>query len=59
MYSKGEETAVVLKAFVDSDFTVDLDKRRSTSGYLFTLFGNNISLRPVLQPVVTLSTTEA
>ena len=29
--------------FVVSDFTVDLDKRRSTSGYVFTLVGGAIS----------------
>ena len=29
--------------FVDSDFTGDLDKRRSTLGYVFTLAGGAIS----------------
>ena len=29
--------------YVDSDFAGDLDKRRSTSGYVFTLTGGAIS----------------
>eukprot|EP00253_Pinus_taeda_P011150 PITA_11150 len=45
--------------YVDSDFVGDLDKRRSTSGYVFTLAGGAISWMSKLQNVVTLSTTEA
>ena len=45
--------------YVDSDFAGDLDKRRSTSGYVFTLVGGPISWMSKLQDVVTLSTTEA
>eukprot|EP00253_Pinus_taeda_P023235 PITA_23235 len=37
----------------------DLDKRRSTSGYVFTLAGGVISWMSKLQNVVALSTTEA
>ena len=37
-------TVVVnLSGYVDSDFAGDLDKRRSTSGYVFTLAGGAIS----------------
>ena len=45
--------------FVDSDFTGDLDKRRSTSGYVFTLAGGAISWMSKLQDTVALSITEA
>ncbi|CAL2237091.1 unnamed protein product [Prunus armeniaca] len=37
----------------------DLDKRRSTSGYVFTCAGGLISWRALLQPITALSTTEA
>eukprot|EP00253_Pinus_taeda_P021514 PITA_21514 len=37
----------------------DLDKRRSTSGYVFTLVGGAISWMSKLQNIVALSTTEA
>ena len=29
--------------YVDSDYVGDLDKRRSTTGYIFTLFGGPVS----------------
>ena len=43
--------------FVDSYFAGDLDKRRSTSGYVFTLAGGDISWMSNLQETVALSTT--
>ena len=46
-------------SYVDSDFAGDLDKRRSTSGYVFTLPGGPISWMSKLQSIVALSTTEA
>ena len=45
--------------YVDSDFAGDLDKRRSTSGYVFTFAGGPISWMSKLQSIVALSTTEA
>ncbi|XP_060210257.1 secreted RxLR effector protein 161-like [Lycium barbarum] len=45
--------------YVDSDFAGDLDRRRSTTGYIFTLAGNVISWKATLQSIVALSTTEA
>ena len=36
------ETSDSICGFVDSDFAGDLDKRRSTSGYVFTLAGGAI-----------------
>eukprot|EP00253_Pinus_taeda_P010898 PITA_10898 len=44
--------------YVDSDFAGDLDKRRSTSGYIFTLAGGAISWMSKLQNIIALSTTE-
>jgi hypothetical protein len=45
--------------YVDSYFAGDLDKRRSTSGYVFTLAGGPVSWMSKLQNIVALSTTEA
>ncbi|KAG8497200.1 hypothetical protein CXB51_008576 [Gossypium anomalum] len=45
--------------YVDSDYTGDLDKRRSTTGYVFTLAGGPISWKSTLQSTVALSTIEA
>nr|CAD1818055.1 unnamed protein product [Ananas comosus var. bracteatus] len=48
-----------LTGYVDSDYAGDLDKRRSLTGYVFSLGGCAISWRACLQPTVALSTTEA
>ena len=45
--------------YVDSDYAGDLDKRRSITGYVFTLGSSVISWKATLQPTVVLSTTEA
>jgi hypothetical protein len=45
--------------YVDSDFVGDLDKMRSTLGYVFTLAGGAISWMSKLQSIVALSTTQA
>ncbi|KAH9670812.1 Integrase catalytic domain-containing protein [Citrus sinensis] len=45
--------------YCNSDFTGDLDKRRSTTGYVFTLGGGPVSWRSILQSTIALSTTEA
>ena len=44
--------------YVDSDCAGDLNKRRSTTGYVFTLSQAPASCRSTLQSTVTLSTTE-
>jgi len=49
----------VVMGYIDSDFAGDIDKRRSTTGYVFTLAGGAISWLSKLQDVVALSTTEA
>ncbi|PON33119.1 hypothetical protein PanWU01x14_355340, partial [Parasponia andersonii] len=48
-----------VKGYVDSDFVGDLDKRKSITGYVFTLVEGAISWVSKLQTVVALSTTEA
>ena len=48
-----------LVGFADSDFAGDRDSRKSTTAYFFTLGGNYISWKSQLQPLVTLSSTEA
>ncbi|KAE8735884.1 hypothetical protein F3Y22_tig00000329pilonHSYRG00358 [Hibiscus syriacus] len=44
--------------YVDSDYAGDLDNRRSTIGYVFTLGGGPICWKSTVQSVVALSTTE-
>jgi hypothetical protein len=44
--------------FVDVDWVGHLDHRRSTSGYVFTLFGGAIGWMSKKQVVVALSTIE-
>ena len=44
--------------YVDSDYVGDLDKRRSTAGYLSTMASGPICWRSTLQSTVALSTTK-
>ena len=44
---------------MDSDYAADLDKRRSLTGYVFTVGGCAVSWKATLQAVVAQSTTEA
>ncbi|MCO5551899.1 hypothetical protein L7F22_005406 [Adiantum nelumboides] len=55
-FGKGKLSVV---GYTDADYAGDLDKRRSTSGYLYTFAGGAISWLSRLQSCVTLSTTEA
>jgi transposase InsO family protein len=48
-----------LVGYSDADFGGDPDKRRSTTGYVFTIAGGAISWASKLQPTVAASTTEA
>ncbi|KAL5572018.1 hypothetical protein UlMin_021615 [Ulmus minor] len=59
LYKRCESAGAKLVGYVDADFAGDLDKRRSLTGYVFTLFGCTVSWKAQLQPVVALSTTEA
>ena len=47
-----------VRGYTDSDYARDLDKRRSTVGYVFMLAGGVVSWRSQLQDCVTQSTTE-
>jgi hypothetical protein len=55
----GLERMLDIHGFVDADWAGDLDQRRSTSGYVFSLFGGAVSWMSKRQSVVALSTTEA
>ena len=48
-----------IRGFADANWVRDMDQRRSTSGYVFNLFGGTISWMSKKQFVVSLSTTEA
>ena len=47
-----------LHGYVDADFSGDIDSRKSTTKFAFTLGGTTISWASNLQKIVTLSTTE-
>ena len=55
----GLDRVLDIRGFVDADWAGDLDQRRSTSGYVFNLFGGAVSWMSKKQSVVALSTTEA
>ncbi|GKC18269.1 retrovirus-related pol polyprotein from transposon TNT 1-94 [Tanacetum coccineum] len=48
-----------VEGYCDSDYAGDLDKRRSTTGYVFTLAKAPVSWKFTLQSTTALSTTEA
>jgi hypothetical protein len=54
----GLDRVLDIYGFVDADWAGDLDCRRSTSGYVFNLFGGEISWMRKRQVVVALSTIE-
>eukprot|EP00253_Pinus_taeda_P035816 PITA_35816 len=55
----GLDKVLDIHGIVDVDWAGDLDQRRSTSGYVFKLFGGAVSWMHKKQFVVALSTTEA
>ncbi|KAH9648407.1 hypothetical protein KPL70_025572 [Citrus sinensis] len=59
VYGRVDKNSDQVQGYVDSDFAGDLDKRRSITGYVYTLFGGAVSWKASLQSVVALSTTEA
>ena len=56
-YLRGGDLSPI--GFVDADYTGDIDTRRSTSGYVFTMAGGPVSWSSKRQATVMLSTTEA
>ena len=55
-YSRSSPT---LTAFSDADYASDIDTRRSTTAYIFTLAGAAVSWKSTAQPTVATSTMEA
>ncbi|GAQ93583.1 putative retrotransposon protein [Klebsormidium nitens] len=49
----------LLEVFCDADFAGDVDSRRSTTGYVFLMYGGAVSWSSRLQPTVAVSTVEA
>ncbi|GKC61955.1 retrovirus-related pol polyprotein from transposon TNT 1-94, partial [Tanacetum coccineum] len=52
------ESGLTVKGYVDSDYAGDINGRKSTTGYVFTLFGRTISWVSKLQSVVAMLTME-
>ncbi|CAL0318564.1 unnamed protein product [Lupinus luteus] len=58
MFSSKQSKPSVI-GYVDSDYAEDLDDRRSTTGFVFTLASGPIMWRSSVQSIVAMSTTEA
>jgi hypothetical protein len=58
-YLQFGRTREELVGYVDSDFAANLDKRRSLTGYVFTIGGCAVSWRACLQPTIAQTTIEA
>ncbi|MCV4733192.1 Ty1/Copia family ribonuclease HI, partial [Escherichia coli] len=58
-YEPDPERPEVFSTYADADYAGDVDSRRSTSGLVVKMGTGAISWASKLQPVVTLSTTEA
>eukprot|EP00253_Pinus_taeda_P019604 PITA_19604 len=55
----GLDRVLDIHGFVGVDWAIDMDQIRSTSGYVFNLFGGAVSWMSKKQSIVALSTTEA
>jgi hypothetical protein len=55
----GDKNNSVLEAYTDTDWTGDIDSRKSTFGYLICFRNEIVSWQSKLQKYVALSTTEA
>ncbi|CAI6374264.1 unnamed protein product [Macrosiphum euphorbiae] len=58
IYKKGKEVSP-LRGFVDADFANDINDRKSTSGYLFQIYGSTVCWSTRKQSTVAISSTEA
>lgn len=56
-YSRNGNPEII--GYCDADYANDINDRRSTTGYVFVLYGAAISWNAKKQPTVALSTTEA
>ena len=54
-----KDREMVITRYVDSYFVRDLDRRRSTTGYIFSMCGGLISWKSQLQSIVALSSIKA
>ncbi|KAE8723957.1 Detected protein of unknown function [Hibiscus syriacus] len=59
VFEQDEALGQCVVGYADFDYAGDLDKRRSTTGYLFTIAKAPVSWKSTLQSTVALSTTEA
>ena len=57
VFNANIEKGDYIEGFCDSDYAANLDKRRSLTGYAFTIGGNLVSWKSNLQHIVSLSTT--
>ena len=53
-----EDQSYLLEEYVDFDYVGDLDKSKSTIGYVFTIANEALSWVSKLQSIVATSTTE-
>ena len=53
-----QDKSLVLIGYTDSDFQPDIESKKSTSGYVFTLGGRAVSWRSVKQSSIVDSTME-
>ncbi|XP_031259416.1 secreted RxLR effector protein 161-like [Pistacia vera] len=58
VFKKNHSCDECVEGYCDADYSGDLDKRKSTSRFVFTLWGNTVSWKSKLQHMVTLSSTE-
>jgi hypothetical protein len=56
IYGKRKDPLI---GYCDADYATDIDTRRSTTGYVFNLYGGAIAWQSKRQPTVAASTTEA
>ncbi|XP_071933948.1 secreted RxLR effector protein 161-like [Coffea arabica] len=59
VFEQDESLGQCVVGYCDSDYAGDLDKRRSTTDYLFTFAKAPVSCKSILPSTVTLSTAEA
>ncbi|XP_031248461.1 secreted RxLR effector protein 161-like [Pistacia vera] len=59
VFKKNHSCDDCVEGFCDADYAGDLDKRKSISWFVFTLWGNTVSWKSKLQHMVTLSSTES
>ncbi|KAE8654775.1 glutamate-ammonia ligase family protein [Hibiscus syriacus] len=59
VFQQDKQDGQCVVGYCDSDYAGDLDKRRSTTGYVFTFAKAPVSWKSTLQSTVALSTTKA